>query len=173
LLVWGTCQACALVLNNSCDKVDKRINLELDIATDTDAECICQCDWVPGCEALAAVVCGTSIKVFDVKKAAPIRISGDKDFSAKSTTNFSLAFEDVLIKAAAFVPVEKENTCSVNRYRSKVRLVMLLETGRMYTAEWRLDSSGDLDDQGEAYLECGEGVRFPSEGIRRYAGASK
>ena len=29
---------------------------------------------------------------------------------------------------------------------SKVRLIVLLETGRMYTVEWRLDARGNLED---------------------------
>lgn len=172
LLVYGTSKACALVLNYSCDKIENQIELELDIVSDADVEFICQCDWVPGSESLIAVVFGTYIKVFDMKKATPSGPLSEKEFSARSTTKFSLAFEDVIIKAAVFIPMGIERHFSENSFLSKVRLVVLLETGRMYTVEWRLDASGNLEDQGETYLECGEGLRFPSERIRRYPGAA-
>ena len=42
---------------------------------------------------------------------------------------------------------------------------------RLCKYDIHVDASGELEDAGEACIECGEGLRFPTGGICRYLGA--
>ena len=186
LVAWGSSEACILVLSRNYDAVEQNIDLIVELEPhECDTEYLLKCEWMPNSETHVVCICGTFIKVYDVQRANPA--SGTQTaFTARSTTCYSLAYEDVLVRAAVLIETstsgitslpnkeasEDEGIRSDTHPSTSVRLVILLDNGRLHTTMLGVDSNGDLEDQGEIYIECGDGLRFPTEGVRRYAGAS-
>mmetsp|Transcript_6018 Transcript_6018/g.7379 ORF Transcript_6018/g.7379 Transcript_6018/m.7379 type:complete len:313 (-) Transcript_6018:381-1319(-) len=157
-------------------------------------EYLLKCEFVPRSETLVCVVCGTFLKVFDVTKATPVAASAAAkgEWTTRSTTCFTLAYEDVLIRGAVLMDegegdhvlntscpspnssAAATGTTTTTRVNPEysIKLILLLDSGRLYMAELLINSVGTLEEQGESYIECGEGLAFPTAGIRRYIGAS-
>jgi len=199
LVVWGISEACVVTLNKSCNAIENTISLSIELEPhECDTEYLLKCEWVPGSETLVLAVCGTFLKVFDIRRSntsAP-----DKDVSCRSTTCYTMGYEDVLIRSATMIS-DNHNIYSIENIKQlisneshgearnfqipdvykdesnssiikkpqeyAVQLVLLLDTGRLSVTELRIDENGDLEDQGESYIECGDGLRFPIIGVKR------
>ena len=107
---------------------------------------------------------------------------GSKSFSCSSSTCYTLAYEDALIRSAVLIPLEGNhgNDCFQQEetgshaldQAARAKLALLFDSGRMHLIDIIFDSNGDMDDQGEIYIETIDGVTFPIEGVRRYSGAT-
>ena len=204
LVVWGMSEACVVVLNKFCDAAEAVINLAIELEPhECDTEYLIKCEWIPGSETLVLAICGTFLKVFDIRRSNGM--GSDKNISCRSTTCYTMGYEDVLIRSATMIGgyfnkylienikqtlIRDKNSDKKNNhlvdgdeekftssiiYGSKeyaVQLIILMDTGRLSVTELRIDANGDLEDQGESYIECGDGLRFPIGGVRRHLGAS-
>jgi len=192
LVIWGTAEAAIIILNKNCDTVEKRIELVIELEPlECESEYLLKCEWLPHSETHVAAVCGTFIKVFDVRRSTSSsgrsssfeagsaeETEGSKSFSCSSSTCYTLAYEDALIRSAVLIPLEgdsfqKEETGSrALDQAARAKLVILFDSGKIHSMDIVFDSNGDMDDQGEIYIETIDGVTFPIEGIRRYSGAT-
>jgi len=166
LVLWDASNASVVLLSGT--KIDMCIDLTIDLEpSECETEYLLKCMWIGQSHVLC--VCGTCIKAFDIRKASPARGSL-KDFCLTSCTCYSLAYEDVLVRAAVLVDPFAED--DLNAMKS-VQLVLLLDNGRLHSTMIGVDEgSGDLNDVGDIYIEVGDGIQFPSGGIRRYSGAT-
>lgn len=166
VLFWGASEACVAIVSSSFDSFEQIIYLTLQLEpTECESEYLLKCEWMPESELMVVAICGTVVHVFDLKRI--------ENSCCKATTHYALAYEDVLIRSAAMTGClsrgegDDETFCGI-----RAKLALLLDTGRMHFIELAVDEDGDLEDQGENYIECGAGASFPSAGIRRYNGGS-
>ena len=195
LVIWGTAEASIIVLSKNCDRVEKKIDLAIELEPhECDSEYLLKCDWLPSSETHVAVFCGTFVKVFDARRSttssASASASGSgstsaatapdrcKQYTCSSTTCYTLAYEDALIRSAAVVPLEKapslnssEEDKTDHDASSCAKIFLLFDSGRIHGIDIAFDSNSDLDDQGEIYIEAIGGLSFPTAGVRRYSGA--
>ena len=197
LVVWGTAEASIIVLSKKCDKVEKKIDLVIELEPhECDSEYLLKCEWLPSSETHVAVFCGTFVKVFDARRStisavasasaasASNSASGGtaasdrcKQYSCSSTTCYTLAYEDALIRSAAVVPLDNPAPSSNEDGKadqvasSCAKMFLLFDSGRIHGIDIAFDSNCDLDDQGEIYIESIGGMSFPTAGVRRYSGA--
>ena len=162
LLVWGASKAAVAIVSKGLDSFERVIELKMQSEpAECDSEYLLTCDWVSHSELMVVVVCGTVVHVFDLKR--------EKNCSCDATTHYALAYEDVLIRSAALL----ERLPRVTDFDDPIietKLALLLDTGRLYFIDLIVDEYGNLEDQGENYIEIGAGVSFPTAGIRRYQG---
>lgn len=158
LLVWGASKACVAVVSKNFDSFERIIELKLNLEPSETHEYLVKCEWLPNTEFHIVAVCGTVVHVFDLKKT---------DIGVcNATTHYALAYEDVLIRSATLVgalPVDDGSFV-------ETKLALLLDTGRIYFITIAIDEEGNLEDHGESYIEVGQGVQFPTSGMRRYVG---
>jgi len=168
LLVWGASKAAVAIVSKGLDSFERVIELKMQsepAECDSDSEYLLTCDWVSHSELMVVVVCGTVVHIFDLKR--------EKNNSCDATTHYALAYEDVLIRSAALLD-RLPRVGSGADYDDPIietKLALLLDTGRLYFIDLIVDEDGNLEDQGENYIEIGAGVSFPTAGIRRYQGA--
>ena len=158
LLLWGASKACVAIVSKNLDSFERIIELKLNLEPSEDHEYLVKCDWLPQSEFQIVAVCGTVVHVFDLKRAA--------NDVCNATTHYALAYEDVLIRSATLIgslPVDDSSVV-------ETKLALLLDTGRLYFISLVIDEEGNLEDHGESYIEIGQGIQFPTAGIRRYAG---
>jgi len=167
LLIWGASKAAVAIVSKGLDSFERVIELKMQsepAECDSDSEYLLRCDWVSHSELMVVVVCGTVVHVFDLKR--------EKDNSCDATTHYALAYEDVLIRSATLLDRLPRIGSGVE-YDDPIietKLALLLDTGRLYFIDLVVDEDGNLEDQGENYIEIGAGVSFPTAGIRRYQG---
>ena len=183
-------------MNQKCDKVEKTIELRIELEpNECDTEYLLNCEWLPSSETLVATICGTFVKVFDIRRTNPSTPgSGGTDSVAASeesegdggsiecvsSTCYTLAYEDALIRSAAVFPLDaradkttsrKDGGMDLADEETNAKMVLLFDSGRMHCIDITYDSNGDMDEQGEIYIESIDAVTFPTAGIRRYSGA--
>ena len=172
LICWGTSEACVVILNRSCDSIERMIDLLVDGEQSCESECLLRCDFLG--ETIVAVVYSQMIRLFDIKigcRNASTVLGQEKESICNSVASYTLPYDEISIKSTVFV---RENMSINKKNKNKkysVKLLLLLDTGRLCKYDIHIDASGELEDVGEAYIECGEGLRFPTGGIRRYLGA--
>jgi len=195
LVIWGTAEASIIVLNKNWDRVEKKIDLVIELEPhECDSEYLIKCDWLPSSETHVAVFCGTFVKVFDARRSTTSVASASPSASASasansplnraeqytcsSTTCYTLAYEDALIRSAAVVPLEnvapsssREEDKADQDHSSCAKIFLLFDSGRIHGIDITFDSNSDLDDQGEIYIEAVGGLSFPTAGVKRYSGA--
>ena len=130
---------------------------------------------------IIVIFCATFVKIFDIRRSTANSGGRDQEYSCRASTCYTLAYEDVIIRGAALIR-PKVNTSyedinsesSQNDAREAIcsKMVLLFDSGRLHMTDISLDSNGDLEDQGESYIECGDGISFPTSGVRRYNGGS-
>ncbi len=155
LLVWGSLKACVAIVSKNLDSFEKMIELKLNLDPSEECEFLIKCEWIPQSELHLAVICGAVVHVFDLKRT--------KNNACTATTHYALAYEDVLIRSATFI-----GGLLVDNGTIETRLAILLDTGRLHFISLTIDEDGNLEDQGESYIEIGDGVSFPTGGIRRH-----
>ena len=70
LVIWGTAEASIIILSKNCDTVEKRIELVIELEPhECESEYLLKCEWLPHSETHVAAICGTFIKVFDVRRS--------------------------------------------------------------------------------------------------------
>ena len=158
LLLWGASKACVAIVSKNLDSFERIIELKLNLKPSEDHEYLVKCDWLPKSQFQIVAVCGTVVHVFDLKRAV--------NDICNATTHYALAYEDVLIRSATLVGCLPVDDSSV----VETKLALLLDTGRLYFISLVIDEEGNLEDHGESYIEIGQGVQFPTAGIRRYTG---
>ena len=156
LLVWGSSKACVAIVSKNLNSFERLIELKLNLDPSEECEFLIKCEWIPQSELHLAVICGAVVHVFDLKRT--------KNNACTATTHYALAYEDVLIRSATFIG----DLLVDNGSTSETRLAILLDTGRLHFISLTIDEEGNLEDQGESYIEIGDGVSFPTGGIRRY-----
>jgi len=144
------------IISKNLDSFERIIELKLNLDPSEECEYLVKCEWTPQSELHLVAVCGAVVHVFDLKRA--------KNNSCNATMHYALACEDVLIRSATFIDGLLVNDGS----DTETRLAILLDTGRLHFISLTIDEEGNLEDQGESYIEIGDGVSFPSAGIRRY-----
>jgi len=166
MLVWGETNASVVIISKNFDSFDKIIDLNLKLSpSECEGEYLLKCEWIPESELMFVAVCGTVVHVFDLKRA--------ESNSCKATTHFALAYDDVLIRSAVMIGSLARDTNTEGKVNgTRTKLAILLDNGRLHFIDLRIDEEGDLEDQGENFIECGAGLSFPSAGICRYGGCS-
>ena len=124
---------------------------------------------------MVVAICGTFVKVFDMRRSTSTGAASENEFTCRSSTCYTLAYEDVLIRSGTLIGnVDKDTSGESNNWEasSTVRMALMFDSGRLHFSDMAVDSNGDLEDQGESYIECGDGAPFPTAGIRRYGSAT-
>mmetsp|Transcript_28591 Transcript_28591/g.82785 ORF Transcript_28591/g.82785 Transcript_28591/m.82785 type:complete len:132 (-) Transcript_28591:1708-2103(-) len=70
LVIGGTTEASIIVLSKKCDKVEKKIDLVIELEPhECDSKYLLNCEWLPSSETHVAFFCGTFVKVFDARRS--------------------------------------------------------------------------------------------------------
>jgi hypothetical protein len=162
LVVWGTSQASVMILSKGCDKVERAVELTFDLEPEhCEADYVVKCAWIPGSQTILLVACGAFVKLFDLRLA--------DDDKANSLASYCLAYEAVL-RDVALVPSPSaeshfSTTSQATPSAGKVKLFVLLDIGHLLAIDLNFDESGQLKEQGDMYIESGEGISFPIGGV--------
>lgn len=156
LLVWGSTRACVAIVSKNLDSFERIIELKLNLDPSEECEFLIKCEWIPQSELHLVAICGAVVHVFDLKRT--------RNNLCTATTHYALAYDDVLIRSATFIGGLLVDDGSF----IETRLALLLDTGKLHFIGLAIDEEGNLEDQGESYIEIGDGVSFPIGGIRRY-----
>jgi len=155
LVVWGVSEALVAILSPHCDSIERSIDLKIDLdRNEGEADFLIKCEWIPGSQFTVAVVCGTAIKVFDIRQTENNR--------AAPSVSYSLA-QDAIVRNVAFVPYHETPL-------NLIKLYILLDTGRLHAVEMRFDANDEIDDHASRYLESGDCVALPTEGVSSFQG---
>ena len=101
LLIWGASEVCVVVLNQICNVIDVTIDLMVDLEPhECETEYLLKCEWLSPSHVIC--VCGTFVKAFDLRGSTSL-LGSKKEFSLKSSTCYSLAYEDVLVRSAVLI----------------------------------------------------------------------
>lgn len=200
LAVWGTGEGAVLILSQNFDKVEKKIDLAVDLEPqECENDYVLKFEWVPSSETLVATICSTFIKVFDLKRSVRyldgegLKCMPSKTYASEFFHKYRLeslcaklqflldlhctfmplspstvSYEDALIRSAAVIPLnkpEKDGTASTG-------FALLFDSGRLQVVSLSVHSNGVLVDQGETYIDSVDTLSFPTEGVRRYSGAT-
>lgn len=167
VVVWGSSEACVVVLKKHGNGVEKAVHLDLDLDPhECDSDFVLGCDWVPASQTLVAVACGTFVKVYSV-------VTAKNDEIIIPQLSYNVAYEAV-IKDTAWVslPFPSRDKQSDHRKR-KLILFLLMDTGRLHEMQLQLDGQGNLDGQGSSFLEgSSRCIDIPTVGVRPYEGAN-
>ena len=156
LIVWGVAEVSVYILNTSCDKVEARVDLAIELEPhDCETEYLLKCMWLPESRNTIAVVCGTFVKIFDIRRATATTGETKNEYSCRSSSCFTLAYEDVIIRGAALIPLKfnkpdenySKNECDNEEVSSIVKLVLLFDSGRLHFRDLAIDINGGLLDQ--------------------------
>jgi hypothetical protein len=82
-------------------------------------------------------------------------------------SSYTLAYEDVVIKAGTVVPSSNKGSSELNDCNSGAKIAILFDTGRLQFIDVNLDFDESIEDKGEFNIGYGEGLSFPIAGIRR------
>jgi Putative zinc finger in N-recognin (UBR box) len=162
LAVWGTTEASVVILSKGCDKVERTIELMFELEPDEcEVDYLVKCAWVPGSQTIVVVACGPFVKLFDLRLA--------EEDKANSLASYSFAYEAVLRDVALVPTPSAESHIGTSRPTTpatdKVKLFVLLDIGHLLTIDLNFDESGQLKEQGDMYIESGEGISFPIGGV--------
>lgn len=139
LVVWGSSDACVVVLSKGFDKIEHTIALELPSESESgecESEYLLRFLWLT--ETILVGICGTVIHTFDLATT-------NSEDTCKATAHFALAYEDVLIRSAVLTSNLSHDSHTVHR-----KLVILLDSGRIHFVDLFVDSDGALEEEGES-----------------------
>jgi len=176
LAVWGTAEVSVFLLKRSCDSIESKIDLVLGSeVNDCENDCLLKVEWMPSSNGRVLLVYGTTfVKVYDIKCSIVCGLPKDNCYSCRSITRYTLTYEDIVIRSGAVIPsrisIERSNG-EAEEVVVASKIILLFDTGRMHVVDLSIDCNGDLEDQGENYIDCGDGLSFPTSRIRRSDGA--
>lgn len=162
LAVWGTAEASIVILSKACDKVERTIELAFELEPDEcEVDYLVKCAWIPGSQTILVVACGPFLKLFDLRLA--------EEDKANSLASYSFAYEAVLRDVALVPTPSAETHIGTSRPTTPatdtVKLFVLLDIGHLLMIDLDFDESGQLKEQGDMYIESGEGISFPIGGV--------
>ncbi|MGK3746906.1 MAG: hypothetical protein ACI90V_013769, partial [Bacillariaceae sp.] len=169
IVVWGTSEACVLVLKTDYSGVDDTINLTFEVDDqDGDGDVLVNCAWLPESQTHVAVGVSRFVRLFDVCR---FEKSGDTK-RAHPVIGYNLGFEACL-RDLSIVPQkedasnEGDGTGSLSHYRTEhiSKMFLLLENGRLHSLDIKI-SNGKIESPSELHFEPSECVSIATEGIR-------
>jgi E3 ubiquitin-protein ligase UBR4 len=70
VIVWGTSEACVIMLKRNWSGVERTFTLEFDLdPQDCESDYLVRCDWIPGSQTHVSVACGTFVKIYSIASA--------------------------------------------------------------------------------------------------------
>lgn len=167
VVVWGTSEACVVVLTRHGIGVERTVHLDLDLEPhECDSDYVLRCDWVPASQALVSVACGTFVKVYSVANA-------ENDEIIIPQLSYNVAYEAV-IKDTAWVSLPfRSQGRKGEPTKRKLTLFLLMDTGRLHEIQLQFDNQGNIDGQGSSFLEgSSRCVDIPTVGVSPYEGVT-
>lgn len=172
LAVWGSSTASVFFLSSSCEKIDARIDLSLDLEDDEfERSYIFRSEWIDESAGQIVVVFGSSfVKFFDIRTVESCANS-DNVYICRPSSTYILNYEDVKMCAGVVIPCRDDNllneTIEPSLFTNKTfKIGLLFDTGRMCFFNIVLHN-GYLKDKGESYIDYGDPFPFPTTGISR------
>jgi hypothetical protein len=165
VVVWGTSEACVVVLRNRWDGVEKTFTLEFDLDPhDCESDYLIRCDWLPGSQTRVSVACGSFVKIYDIS-------SSESDDNVPSVLSYSIAYE-ATVKDIAWVSFPfASGGKKLDSSKRCLKVFFLMDTGRLQEIQLQVDSKGEIVGQGTSYLDRSTGcVDIPIAGVRSYEG---
>jgi len=164
IVVWGTSEACILVLKSDLSGVDDTIDLTFEVNDqDRDGDVLVNCEWLPGSQTHIAVGVSRYVRLFDVFR---FEKSGNTK-RAHPVIGYNLGFEASL-RDLSIVPDKDCATSESDRnYRAEniSKMFLLLENGRLHSLDIKI-SNGKIESPSELHFEPSECVSISTEGIR-------
>jgi hypothetical protein len=171
LLVWGTTEACVVVLSGACDKVNQVIELEFEIDPhECEADYLIKCDWIPGSQTSLIVACGLFVKVFDTSLQGNANQVLPSQFSVY--IEFDGMLRDVAFAPEAMLKSVSDRESAINDQETTLQLVLLFDTGIIHLVHLNFDSNLQLTNSGEQYLQSSGARSFSTSGLRLHRGAN-
>ena len=168
VIVWGTSEACVVVLKKHWSGVERTIGLEFDLdPQDCDSDYLVRCDWLPGSQTHVSVSCGTFVKIYSIASA-------DSDDNVTPLLSYSIAYEAV-VKDTAWVSLPFSSSKDKRRETIKrtLTLFLLMDSGRLHEIQLQLDSQGEIEGHGSLYIErSSRCIDIPTVGVRPYEGVT-
>ena len=169
IIVWGTSEACVLVLKTDFSGVEDTINLTFEVDDqDRDGDVLVNCEWLPGSQTHIAVGVSRFVRLFDVCRFD----SSSNNKCAHPVIGYNLGFEASLrdlsiVPQKEYISREADCTESLSNYRADhtSKMFLLLENGRLHSLDIKI-SNGKIESPSELHFEPSECVSISTEGIR-------
>lgn len=169
VVVWGTSEACVLVLKTDYSGVEDTINLTFEVDDqERDGDVLVNCEWLPGSQTHVAVGVSRYVRLFDVCR---FETNGNTK-RAHPVIGYNLGFEASLrdlsiVSQKECATSEGDNAESLSNYRAEhiSKMFLLLENGRLHSLEIKI-SNGKIESPSELHFEPSECVSISTEGIR-------
>lgn len=104
------------------------------------------------------------MKVFDIRRSTYCPGNDNIEYTCQSVISYATSYEDVIITGGTLIPSSNQQLIGS---KSKSKIAVLLDTGRLNFLTLTVDLNGKIEDGGDFTIGCEEGVSFPTEGIRR------
>ena len=173
VLVWGTSEACVLVVKKDYSGVEDTVSLTFDFDDqDRDGDVLVNCEWLPGSQTHVAVGVSKCVRLFDVCR---FETSG-KTKLAHPVIGYNLGCEASLrdLSVVPHYDLQEDDAKQGSKnhtaeYSSK--MFLLLENGRLHSLDIKI-SNGKIESPYELHFEPSECVSISTEGIRPRGGSS-
>ena len=108
------------------------------------------------------------VKVFDIRRSLTVINSSENSFSCNHTIRYSMTRDDMVITSGALAPISRRSgfdegsthqdgdSSDLNRYI----IICLFQNGRVQFVNMTLGLKGELQDQGDIFVEYKEGIRL-------------
>jgi hypothetical protein len=166
LVVWGTSEACVLILRPDYDGIEDTINLVFELEhQDGEGDCLVKCEWLPRSQTHVAVGCSRFVRLYDVCRL-------DSEKRANHVMGYQLGFESSL-RDLCIVPCDRGtlgsySSAGVSSYFEGERhskLFLLLENGRLHALDLTT-LNGKIESPGELQFEPSESLTISTAGVR-------
>ena len=169
LLAWGTKEVTIFKLSAGLDKCISSVELKLDLEAQGAESYVSDCQWLPNSSYIAAVVCDTTVKFYDLKKTSLLHQLDQKTFTLSCSLSLGVPYDEVTIKAACFIScLNPSGPFSGEGRHQRVhffQVMLLLDSGRLQSRKVLTDINGCIKEHGERYFDFEDGLVFPTQGL--------
>jgi hypothetical protein len=168
LVVWGTAEACVVVLKPDWTGIEENIDLVFDVGQhDSDGDYLVKCEWIPGSQTNVVVGCSRFVRIYDVTRSK-------SDKRALPIIGYNLGFEACL-RDVTIVPFKGYDSVDdrIDEKSNISKMFLLLENGRLHVVDLKTGANGRLESPGDQqHFEPSECISLSMGGVRARAGSS-
>ena len=180
LVVWGTSDACVVIVKPNWDGVEEKIDLVFDLEQqEGEVDYLVKCEWIPGSQTHVTVGCGRFVRIYDISRKA-IEREGRGGDSVAPVIGYNLGFESGL-RDMSIVPdkrprkryseVDAKDNDDADTHDRISKLFLLLENGRLHVVNLKTTANGKLESPGDQHFEPSECVTLKTDGVRSRMGS--
>lgn len=166
LIVWGTSEACFVILKPDFDGLEEMFNLDFELDhRDGEGDYVIKCEWLPKSQTHLAIGCSKFVRVYDISRH-------DSGKRATPVIGYDLGFEsslrDLCIVACDGCALGNDTSTGPSgnvRGETVSKMFLLLLNGRLHALVLK-NSNGKIEFPGDSLFEPSECLTFSTAGIR-------